>query len=126
MVDQELVKDYTEILQDLKDNNRIQIINCTEHARELQSRAESIAVAIEEYILQVATLHGDNRFCATPDRRRLSLQCESSKKLIVLYVLDSIVKNIKGSYVEMFAPRLLKVPVGCPAFYRWFQPRHSH
>jgi uncharacterized membrane-anchored protein len=56
MIDQELVAIYTESLQDLKENNRIYINNLTDHARDHQDDAESIAVAIEEYIQQVPSV----------------------------------------------------------------------
>ncbi|KAK4580161.1 mRNA 3' end processing factor [Recurvomyces mirabilis] len=76
--------DFAESLKDLQQNNKWEISNLTTIARESTEHAQAISKALEDHINTAAP----------------------SKKLVALYVLDSIVKNVGTPYTVYLGSNL--------------------
>ncbi|CAK5056806.1 unnamed protein product [Meloidogyne enterolobii] len=87
----EAAKEYREALSDLTKNDKLQINLLTDLANDYAFYSSEIVGVIEESLYK----------CSVP------------LKIVVLYVIDSIVKNIEktGGYRELFAKKIVDMIV---------------
>ncbi|XP_014235867.1 pre-mRNA cleavage complex 2 protein Pcf11-like isoform X2 [Trichogramma pretiosum] len=82
----EIVEEYVSSLQDLKSNSKPYINMLTQLAEDYIEYASAIVAAVEVHLLKV----------------------RNEIKLPVLYLIDSIVKNLGGSYLELFSKNIVQ------------------
>ena len=86
-LEKEVAEEFAQSLRELRSNEFYAIRNLTTIAKESLAYAHVIAREIE---------------CAV-------MQCPPSNKLTYLYVMDSIVKNVRGPYLDAFANRVVNL-----------------
>ncbi|XP_016845567.1 uncharacterized protein LOC100121761 isoform X2 [Nasonia vitripennis] len=82
----EIVEEYVSSLQDLKTNSKPQINLLTILAEDYIEYASAIVEAVEAHLQKV----------------------RSEIKLPVLYLIDSIIKNVNGSYINLFSKNIVQ------------------
>ena len=117
MDDRELVLQYADSLRtDLTWASKTHINMLTMLAAENKSAAASICAAIERHILSVMPpvsilVSEAVRFGDTSHRFGVLLQAPAPSKLPTLYLVDSIVKNVKEPYIGLFCRNLVQVRI---------------
>ena len=98
-----MADDFGESLKDLQMNNRYEISNLTQIAKENTEHAQAISTVLERHIKTVRTQNHvtfRSRFGRSYSALILILHLQTgpTRKLPALYVLDSIVKNVGTPY----------------------------
>lgn len=115
MDDRELILQYADSLKtDLTWASKTHINMLTMLAAENKSAAASICAAIERHILSVGPpskipVEEAVRPGETSHRSGVLLQAPAASKLPTLYLVDSIVKNVKEPYIGLFCRNLVQV-----------------
>lgn len=107
----EVTSQYTEGLLGLTFNSKPIINNLTIIAEENVAASAVIVRLIESRIAQVCPAHVP----FVPVHALIStFQAETDKKLPVIYLLDSIIKNVGGVYLQLFSKNIINT--FCNAF----------
>ena len=109
----ELILQYADSLRtDLTWASKTHINMLTMLAAENKAAAASICAAIERHILSVIFRKSDpasSLFLCVSQKLAVLQQAPTASKLPTLYLVDSIVKNVKEPYIGLFCRNLAQV-----------------